>query len=145
MQIVICNTDLGNPTTAWHEEGRWTYSGPCEDVFIRVHNFGGGLTGTMAAIKEDTGDWLPTKIGATDATALNGTVVYNPTDLNFFTDENYDYAANGWVDVMDNTGLTAQVTYAIFAVTRNDPVAWSFVDGDGGMDPSWYRAILPFC
>lgn len=90
---------------------------------------------------------MPTQVGIPpgDPNALSVTVAYNPTDLSFFTDPGFDYDANGWVPVVQENVLTNQAAYMIFASSRNDPVAVSFVDGGGGVDPSWYRAPLPFC
>lgn len=101
----------------------------------------------IGAVREVGGPWLPTLVGVPpgDPNALSVTVAYNPTDLSFFTDPTFDYAANGWIPVVQEHVLTNQVAYSYFAGTRNNPVGVSFVDGGGGTDPSWYRAPLPFC
>lgn len=146
LEIIICNRNLGTPTSVWWESGSWTYSGPCDDIFFRVENNGGGLTGLMIVLREVGGTWLTSRANNTGPTDLNLTVSHDPRDFSFFTDPNFDYVAHDWIDVVYERILTVQVPWAIFASTRGYPDAVSYVDGGtGGRQPTWYRAVLPYC
>lgn len=115
---MICGTDLGAKTVGY-DEGTYTYTGPCNDVFLRVKN-GYGNHGVTAAIqKSGETTWHPTILG-------QGTCFSNPTDMSFFTDPAFDYSA--WTVPVSNTVLVTRPAYIDFKTNYGGDV-WTYQDG----------------
>ena len=137
----VCGqTSLGPPTANYFTPSTWTYTGTCSDLFFRVQNGGGGITGLVLAVREVGGAWLPN--GFAGGPGLTGVVKSNPSPDGFLTDPNYDFSS--WTEPVRSTSLSQVLAYSDFRNTYGSEY-WTQADQRFGDIVTWYKVDLPFC
>lgn len=86
-------------------------------------------------------EWFTTKVPGPNG--VNGLVVIDPENMEFFNNSSYDFGA--WRNVVKHTGLATKGKYVQFAEDYGHGDVWTYQDGKVPKGISWYKMTLPFC